>query len=363
MTTHTDTRGQESYDPAAEVVEICRDLIRMDTTNYGDGSGRGSGRPPSTSPRCSTRSASRPSSSRVSSGRTNVVARWGSGDGGPAAAARSPGRRTGRGRRLDRAPVLGRDPGRVPLGPRRGRHEGLRRDAAVGRAGPRPRRRRAGAPDRAVLHRRRGGRRPPGRRADREAAAGPARGLHRGDRRGRRVQRDGARPAGLPHRGGREGHGLDAADRPGQRRARVDAAPGQRRDRAQRRGGPDRRPRVAGAADPVDEGAARLDRRAGRRRGDPGERRGPGAGVRPRRPDARRGHPAHHEPDHARGRLQGERRARRGHGARRRAVPARLRGRVLRHPRRARGRRHLRRLRQPAEPAWRRRSTATSWTR
>ena len=41
MTTHTDTRGQESYDPAAEVVEICRDLIRMDTTNYGDGSGPG----------------------------------------------------------------------------------------------------------------------------------------------------------------------------------------------------------------------------------------------------------------------------------------------------------------------------------
>ena len=41
MTTHTDTRGQESYDPAAEVVEICRDLIRMDTTNFGDGSGPG----------------------------------------------------------------------------------------------------------------------------------------------------------------------------------------------------------------------------------------------------------------------------------------------------------------------------------
>ena len=31
MTTHTDTRGQESYDPAAEVVEICRDLIRSGT--------------------------------------------------------------------------------------------------------------------------------------------------------------------------------------------------------------------------------------------------------------------------------------------------------------------------------------------
>ena len=32
----TRTEEPQSYDPAAEVVEICRDLIRMDTTNYGD---------------------------------------------------------------------------------------------------------------------------------------------------------------------------------------------------------------------------------------------------------------------------------------------------------------------------------------
>jgi len=30
-----------SYDPTSEVVELCRDLIRMDTSNYGDGSGPG----------------------------------------------------------------------------------------------------------------------------------------------------------------------------------------------------------------------------------------------------------------------------------------------------------------------------------
>jgi acetylornithine deacetylase/succinyl-diaminopimelate desuccinylase-like protein len=30
-----------SYDPAAEVVEVCRDLIRMDTSNFGDDSGPG----------------------------------------------------------------------------------------------------------------------------------------------------------------------------------------------------------------------------------------------------------------------------------------------------------------------------------
>src|SRR3990170_2001170 len=29
------------YDPATEVVELCRDLIRIDTSNYGDDSGPG----------------------------------------------------------------------------------------------------------------------------------------------------------------------------------------------------------------------------------------------------------------------------------------------------------------------------------
>ena len=30
-----------SYDPTSEVVELCRDLIRIDTSNYGDDSGPG----------------------------------------------------------------------------------------------------------------------------------------------------------------------------------------------------------------------------------------------------------------------------------------------------------------------------------
>ena len=30
-----------SYDPAGEVVELCRDLIRIDTSNYGDDDGPG----------------------------------------------------------------------------------------------------------------------------------------------------------------------------------------------------------------------------------------------------------------------------------------------------------------------------------
>ena len=35
------TPPSQDYDPAAETVEICRDLIRFDTTNFGDGSGPG----------------------------------------------------------------------------------------------------------------------------------------------------------------------------------------------------------------------------------------------------------------------------------------------------------------------------------
>ena len=45
-------------------------------------------------------------------------------------------------------------------------------------------------------------------------------------------------PPALPDRGRREGDGLDAADRPRQRRARVDAAPRQRSDHARRGRGP-----------------------------------------------------------------------------------------------------------------------------
>ncbi|MGH3362563.1 MAG: M20/M25/M40 family metallo-hydrolase [Nocardioides sp.] len=40
-TPHVDQPREGSYDPAAEVVELCRDLIRIDTTNYGDDSGPG----------------------------------------------------------------------------------------------------------------------------------------------------------------------------------------------------------------------------------------------------------------------------------------------------------------------------------
>ena len=65
--------------------------------------------------------------------------------------------------------------------------------------------------------------------------------------------------------------------------------------------------RVAGAAHPFHAGAAGDRRRDGRHRGDAGERRGAGRGVRRGSADGQCGHPQHLQPDDAAGRLQGER--------------------------------------------------------
>jgi len=83
MTTHTDTREQESYDPAAEVVEICHDLIRMDTTNYGDGSGPGERKAAEHVAALLDEVGIEAELFEGVSGRTNVVARWGTGDADP----------------------------------------------------------------------------------------------------------------------------------------------------------------------------------------------------------------------------------------------------------------------------------------
>ena len=83
MTTHTDTRGQKSYDPAAEVVEICRDLIRMGTTNFGDGSGPGERKAAEHVAALLDEVGIESELYEGVAGRTNVVARWGSGDGDP----------------------------------------------------------------------------------------------------------------------------------------------------------------------------------------------------------------------------------------------------------------------------------------
>ena len=81
MTATTQTRTD--YDPAAEVVEICRDLIRMDTTNFGDSSGPGERS--SAEHVAGLLSEVGIESTLVESepGRASVVARWGGTSGEP----------------------------------------------------------------------------------------------------------------------------------------------------------------------------------------------------------------------------------------------------------------------------------------
>ncbi|MBJ7528118.1 MAG: M20/M25/M40 family metallo-hydrolase [Nocardioides sp.] len=78
--THPDTHPGTEHDPAGEVVEICRDLIRMDTSNYGDAEGPGERK-------AAEHVAALLDEVGISSrlyesepGRTSVVAHWG-GDG------------------------------------------------------------------------------------------------------------------------------------------------------------------------------------------------------------------------------------------------------------------------------------------
>ena len=77
----TRTEQQPSYDPAAEVVEICRDLIRMDTTNYGDGSGPGERKAAEHVAALLDEVGIEAELFEGAPGRTNVVARWGGASG------------------------------------------------------------------------------------------------------------------------------------------------------------------------------------------------------------------------------------------------------------------------------------------
>ena len=140
---HHGGMGTPSYDPAADVVELCRDLIRIDTTNFGDQPGPGERKAAELVATLLDEVGIESELWEAEPGRTNVVARWGGDAGRPAAAARPPRRGARQRRRLARPPVLRRDRGRHGVGPRRGRHEGLRRDAALDGARPRPGRRRA----------------------------------------------------------------------------------------------------------------------------------------------------------------------------------------------------------------------------
>lgn len=72
-----------SYDPAAEVVDLCRDLIRIDTTNYGNGEGPGERKAAEHVAALLDEVGIESTLVEGSPGRTNVVARWGGGDGRP----------------------------------------------------------------------------------------------------------------------------------------------------------------------------------------------------------------------------------------------------------------------------------------
>ncbi|HEV2797665.1 MAG TPA: hypothetical protein VGV65_08600, partial [Nocardioides sp.] len=72
-----------SYDPAKEVVQLCQELIRIDTSNYGTDDGPGERK---AAEHVATLLDEVGIESRLiegNPGRTNVVARWGGGDGRP----------------------------------------------------------------------------------------------------------------------------------------------------------------------------------------------------------------------------------------------------------------------------------------
>ncbi len=71
------------YDPAGEVVDICRDLIRIDTTNFGDGSGPGERKAAEHVAALLSEVGIEPEIHESEPGRASVLARWGGTSGDP----------------------------------------------------------------------------------------------------------------------------------------------------------------------------------------------------------------------------------------------------------------------------------------
>jgi acetylornithine deacetylase/succinyl-diaminopimelate desuccinylase-like protein len=84
-----DRHGQPSYspsyDPAGEVVELCRDLIRIDTSNYGDESGPGERKAAEHVAGLLDEVGIESELFELDSGRTSLVAQWGGRPGGEGA--------------------------------------------------------------------------------------------------------------------------------------------------------------------------------------------------------------------------------------------------------------------------------------
>ncbi|HEU4515006.1 MAG TPA: M20/M25/M40 family metallo-hydrolase [Nocardioidaceae bacterium] len=84
MTATPESRSSApGYDPAAEVVDICRDLIRIDTTNFGDGSGPGERKAAEHVAALLSEVGIEPEIHESEPGRASVVARWGGTTGDP----------------------------------------------------------------------------------------------------------------------------------------------------------------------------------------------------------------------------------------------------------------------------------------
>jgi acetylornithine deacetylase/succinyl-diaminopimelate desuccinylase-like protein len=77
-----DPSGSPTYDPAGEVVELCRDLIRMDTSNYGDESGPGERKAAEHVATLLDEVGIESELFELESGRTSLVAQWGGHPGG-----------------------------------------------------------------------------------------------------------------------------------------------------------------------------------------------------------------------------------------------------------------------------------------
>jgi acetylornithine deacetylase/succinyl-diaminopimelate desuccinylase-like protein len=82
---HTELTYDPSYDPAAEVVELCRDLIRIDTSNYGDETGPGERKAAEHVAALLDEVGIDSELFERDSGRTSLVAQWGANTGGEGA--------------------------------------------------------------------------------------------------------------------------------------------------------------------------------------------------------------------------------------------------------------------------------------
>ena len=79
----SETTGTPSYDPAAEVVDLCRDLIRIDTTNAGDGEGPGERKAAEHVAALLADAGLEPEVFESEPGRASLLARWGGDEGEP----------------------------------------------------------------------------------------------------------------------------------------------------------------------------------------------------------------------------------------------------------------------------------------